>query len=273
MDIENLVEIEVDTSTESSLPTEMEKVGPPGLSAYEIAIKDGFVGTEEEWLASLKGDPGVTGATGQPGPQGLPGRDGYVQYTAGENITIENNVISAIGGGEQEVYYYKDNINNSNPFVFDGKKKGIYVINSGRNVHFWYKVTQNEPTKMMNFVSPLVFIFDRDVDYDEINDNFGCVIYYNGNNGTLIFGYAMVFEKINKSVLWSSNTMFTTILTSNQTISGAKTFSTIPKQSNTTAPTQDTEFTNKKYVDDSITTAIGNINTVLATLTTPQGGE
>jgi hypothetical protein len=33
----------------------------PGLSAYEIAVKNGFRGTEAEWLASLsvKGDPGT----------------------------------------------------------------------------------------------------------------------------------------------------------------------------------------------------------------------
>jgi hypothetical protein len=29
-----------------------------GLSAYEIAVKHGFVGSEEEWLKSLKGEPG-----------------------------------------------------------------------------------------------------------------------------------------------------------------------------------------------------------------------
>lgn len=29
-----------------------------GLSAYEIAVKHGFVGSEEEWLNSLKGEPG-----------------------------------------------------------------------------------------------------------------------------------------------------------------------------------------------------------------------
>lgn len=29
--------------------------GEPGLSAYEIAVKNGYVGTEVEWLASLKG--------------------------------------------------------------------------------------------------------------------------------------------------------------------------------------------------------------------------
>lgn len=32
-------------------------VGPHGLSAYQVAVSGGFVGTEAEWLASLKGDP------------------------------------------------------------------------------------------------------------------------------------------------------------------------------------------------------------------------
>ena len=34
------------------------------ISAYGIAVKHGFEGTEEEWLASLKGEQGDTGATG-----------------------------------------------------------------------------------------------------------------------------------------------------------------------------------------------------------------
>jgi hypothetical protein len=29
-----------------------------GKSAYEVAVDNGFVGTEQEWLASLKGEPG-----------------------------------------------------------------------------------------------------------------------------------------------------------------------------------------------------------------------
>lgn len=36
--------------------------GKDGKSAYEIAVSKGFEGTEEEWLASLKGDPGEDGA-------------------------------------------------------------------------------------------------------------------------------------------------------------------------------------------------------------------
>lgn len=35
-----------------------------GKSAYEIALLNGFEGTEAEWLASLKGDKGDKGDTG-----------------------------------------------------------------------------------------------------------------------------------------------------------------------------------------------------------------
>ena len=33
-------------------------MGPEGKSAYQVAVENGFEGSEEEWLASLKGDPG-----------------------------------------------------------------------------------------------------------------------------------------------------------------------------------------------------------------------
>lgn len=36
-----------------------------GLSAYEVAVKNGFVGTEAEWLASLKGEDGELGQAGK----------------------------------------------------------------------------------------------------------------------------------------------------------------------------------------------------------------
>lgn len=91
-----------------------------GYSAYEIAVQNGFIGTEAEWLASLKGETGATGAQGPEGPQGETGATGPqgpqgIQgpqgpqgetgpqgpagptYTAGTGIDITNNVISATG--------------------------------------------------------------------------------------------------------------------------------------------------------------------------------
>lgn len=50
--------------------------GADGLSAYALAVLDGFVGTVTEWLASLVGPQGDPGADGAPGAQGPPGNDG-----------------------------------------------------------------------------------------------------------------------------------------------------------------------------------------------------
>ena len=37
------------------------KDGTNGISAYEVAVSNGFIGTETEWLASLKGENGIDG--------------------------------------------------------------------------------------------------------------------------------------------------------------------------------------------------------------------
>ena len=50
--------------------------GKDGKSAYEIAIEHGFVGTEADWLESLKGVDGKDGCDGRNGVDGLPGKDG-----------------------------------------------------------------------------------------------------------------------------------------------------------------------------------------------------
>ncbi|MDE5936152.1 MAG: hypothetical protein K2G83_01935 [Ruminococcus sp.] len=50
--------------------------GKDGLSAYEIAVKNGFAGTVSEWLKSLKGADGLPGNDGINGTNGADGRDG-----------------------------------------------------------------------------------------------------------------------------------------------------------------------------------------------------
>jgi hypothetical protein len=77
----------------SAIPQEVETdeiipQGPPGKdgkdgkSAYQIALDNGFEGTEEEWLLSLtgpqgeQGETGPKGDTGEQGPQGETGPQG-----------------------------------------------------------------------------------------------------------------------------------------------------------------------------------------------------
>lgn len=50
--------------------------GADGASAYEIAVENGYTGTEAEWLSSLKGEKGDTGEQGLQGIQGEKGEKG-----------------------------------------------------------------------------------------------------------------------------------------------------------------------------------------------------
>ena len=70
--------------------------GENGLSAYEIAVKHGFKGTEQEWLESLKGSPGDPG---EPGYTPVKGED---YFTADDKTEMVREVIAALPvyGGE-----------------------------------------------------------------------------------------------------------------------------------------------------------------------------
>lgn len=74
-----------------------------GSSAYQVAVNNGFVGTEEEWLASLKGKNGIDGTDGNDTltieeiftaakEKGFEGNflDFIAQYLSIYNISIDN---------------------------------------------------------------------------------------------------------------------------------------------------------------------------------------
>ena len=78
------------------------KDGENGKSAYEIAVENGYTGTEAEWLSSLKGEKGDageqgiqgiqgekgdTGAAGKDGMNGTDGRDGANGFSPTANVT------------------------------------------------------------------------------------------------------------------------------------------------------------------------------------------
>lgn len=50
--------------------------GADGRSAYEVAVANGFAGSETEWLEHLKGKDGKDGANGADGKNGENGKDG-----------------------------------------------------------------------------------------------------------------------------------------------------------------------------------------------------
>ena len=81
--------------------------GPEGKSAYQIWLDEGGVGTEEDFLESLKGPKGDTGAAGAdgatgppgaPGPQGEPGESAYQIWLDAGNQGNEEAFLASLKG-------------------------------------------------------------------------------------------------------------------------------------------------------------------------------
>jgi len=64
--------------------------GKPGESAYEVAARHGYTGTESEWLASLKGVPGA------PGPEGPYGGTAVTDPQVASYITTDTETRAAL---------------------------------------------------------------------------------------------------------------------------------------------------------------------------------
>lgn len=72
--------------------------GPAGASAYQVAVNNGFVGTESQWLASLAGPQGPAGPTGPTGPAGPGGGDGhFVSINSDDSSALNYNNDGATG--------------------------------------------------------------------------------------------------------------------------------------------------------------------------------
>lgn len=104
--------------------------GEQGISAYQIAINNGFTGTELEWLDSL---------TGPEGPQGDPGAGGdktFVQsFTVTDDVTVVHNLnkqpsVTVIDSAGDEVIGEVEYIDNVQVRVrFAAAFSGIVVLN------------------------------------------------------------------------------------------------------------------------------------------------
>ena len=66
-----------------------------GAGAYQLAVKNGFVGTEQEYLASLKGGKGDQGEQGMPGEKG---KDAYQSWLDVGNTGTEQDFIASQKG-------------------------------------------------------------------------------------------------------------------------------------------------------------------------------
>ena len=78
--------------------------GKDGKSAFEIAVEYGFVGTEAEWLESLKGVDGKDGVNGKDGCDGRNGVDGLLGKDGKDGADGKNGVDGINGSDGKSAY-------------------------------------------------------------------------------------------------------------------------------------------------------------------------
>lgn len=88
---------EIDPVTGAVKPQAVTK-GDDGRSAYEVAVANGFVGTETQWLASLKGANGTNGLNGATGPAGANGKSAYEIAVAAGFVGTEAQWLASLQG-------------------------------------------------------------------------------------------------------------------------------------------------------------------------------
>ncbi|MBO7319405.1 MAG: collagen-like protein, partial [Clostridia bacterium] len=112
-----------------------------GKSAYEVAVENGFVGTETEWLESLKGEVGEAGATGKAGETGtegypgLPGKPGLsphelLQFNENYQKTVEEWLASLKGSDAKDGHTPVVTVDTNGYWVIDGTRQPVKVDGS-----------------------------------------------------------------------------------------------------------------------------------------------
>lgn len=208
-----------------------------GKSAYEIAVDNGFVGSETEWLESLKGDKGDTGATGTTGEvqivsslydeakdNGFTGTffEFLTEYVKGEKGDVgesgDGAITNAVNNSITSIVsvYCKFNkdvtINGTKStssytsagsgviYSLDKTLGNAYIIT---NYHVVYSANSNTTNKICNDIN--VYVYGQEYEGDEITAV--CI------GGSLTYDIA-VLKVTNSNVLKTANTKQATISSS-----------------------------------------------------------
>ena len=166
--------------------------GPEGKSAYEVAVENGFVGTETEWLESLVGPQGIQGETGPQGPAGT--WDPTLFEETGEPTGFVNRVDSSMSFNTATREFSIFPV--APEYVIYIKGSRIVITNSIQialpNLSGNYFLALNSLQQLVYFTS---FNVDLLSEYA-----YCCHIYYNSENATLVtmgderHGITMDFE-------------------------------------------------------------------------------
>ena len=230
----------------------------------------------ERGLQGEQGIQGIQGIQGEPGQNGTNGQDGFspianvsqsgdvttISITDKNGTTTADIDLSDVGGGETDKIPSVVYLNTIKP--------GVYYYNKDITST---SIRQDENTNGWSYYKPFLLIVKENYKQENPQGEPIAVVYYSGSSQYPAFSFSS-FSNNSSGILRVDNSTVGDFLTSlDQYLMGKKTFYTIPEVSSYSAPTTNTQLAAKKYVDDSISNAIGDINTILATLTTPGGNE
>lgn len=77
--------------------------GLAGASAYQIAVGNGYTGSEAQWTASLVGPKGDKGDSGNPGQNGLTGASAYQVAISNGFVGSESEWLASLAGQDASV--------------------------------------------------------------------------------------------------------------------------------------------------------------------------
>ena len=162
-----------------------------GLSAYEIAVQNGFTGTEKEWLASLKGEAGIDGTDGENFNVGYTAYDLYEEavdkgsysgsflefideYFNSDNVTDVTNAVNkavfsvcsiyckhtiTVSGRFYQTQTYTTTSAGSGVIYYVDKSKGDALIIT--NYHVVYEAKSNTKNKISDDISVYLYGNER----------------------------------------------------------------------------------------------------------------
>lgn len=217
-----------------------------GDSAYEVAVEQGFVGTIAEWLASLVGPAGVKGDTGA---TGTPGADAYaVAVAAGFPGTREQWLASLVGPAGEAGPQGEQGAPGR-----DGAPGVVQSVNGKSQTAVVLAAADVGaiPTTAAGAAGGVAQLdASGKVPAAQLPESSGggAVASVNGYTGIVNLTAADV-GALTQTAADARYPLTTAavLLAGTQTISGAKTFSSVP--SSTAAPTADNHLARKSYVD------------------------
>lgn len=185
-------------------------------------------------------------------------------YVAGEGINISNNEISST----MPIYSITNNTQ-QNPFIIENAKPGIYLFGYAASIYMkGFETASNN--SIISLCNGFILITNSQI--DKTSNTYQTVGYAWGtqkdsfSNGSLnhFSGIISVYSPNGSVKIGTYSGEKSVGITGNTNISGIKTFKTLPETS--VVPTNDNQFTNKKYVDDSIASVQGIVYSTTETV-------